>query len=106
MTFHCIGDEDTVRGFRLAGVTGDAVEDPSSARTALGRALRQPDLGIVIVTERVATWLRHDLDAARRDRDQPLLVEIPGPEGPQPQRQDAARWVAFALGIRSTQILP
>jgi len=33
--FYCIGDEDTVRGFRLAGIEGQVVVSPEEAAAAL-----------------------------------------------------------------------
>ncbi|MBE3071090.1 MAG: ATP synthase subunit F, partial [Planctomycetes bacterium] len=43
MKFFCIADEDTVRGFRLAGIEGRAVETPREAADALARAAAQAD---------------------------------------------------------------
>ena len=34
MNFYCVADEDTVRGFRLAGVEGRVVESPREAASA------------------------------------------------------------------------
>ena len=39
MKFYCIADEDTVRGFRLAGVPGQVVTTPQQAAEALSAAL-------------------------------------------------------------------
>ncbi|MBT4816196.1 MAG: ATPase V, partial [Lentisphaerae bacterium] len=39
MSFHIIGDEDTVVGFRFAGVTGSAVENADEAREAFQRVV-------------------------------------------------------------------
>lgn len=100
MKFYCIADEDTVRGFRLAGVEGRVVSSPGEAAEALAEVAVQPDLGIVVLTQQVAAGIREEVDAFRLDRDQPLLVEIPGPEGPMPGRQDLRRLAGSAVGIR------
>ena len=42
MKFYCIADEDTARGFRLAGIEGESVANPAEAEAALERAARQP----------------------------------------------------------------
>lgn len=99
MTVHCLAEEDTVRGFRLAGVPGTVVTDPASAGAALQRTLADPNIGILIVTESVGAQLRARIDAHRRERSRPLVVEIPGPEGPSPNRPDPGQWIQSAMGI-------
>ncbi len=100
MKFFCIADEDTVRGFRLAGVSGQVVTTAWEAAEAVGQAVTQPDYGIIILTEKVAASIRQQVDAIRLERDQPLLVEIPGPEGPLPGHKSLRQFVQEAVGIR------
>ena len=73
--FFVIGDESTVSGFGLAGVDGKVVETVDEARDALKKAFASPDIGIVIIPERLAAGMREDvekcvfgcLSARRRD---------------------------------------
>ncbi len=104
MKFYCIADEDTVRGFRLAGVDGEIVQTPAEAGEALTRAAADPDLGVLVLTQRVAQGIREQVDLLRLERDHPLLVEIPGPEGPLPQRKTLRQLVHAAVGIRLDQV--
>ncbi len=99
MKFYCIADEDTVRGFRLAGVEGTAVVSRTEAAEALDRAVRRPDLGIVILTQAVAAYIRDQVDDVRTNRSRPLLVEVPGPDGPLPGRKTLRQFVQEAVGI-------
>ena len=103
MKFFCIADEDTVRGFRLAGVDGTVVETPAEAADALRRAAGRPDLGIVIITDAVAGDIRTEVDALRMGQGTPLIVEVPGPEGPMPGRKTLREFVQEAVGIRIGQ---
>jgi V/A-type H+-transporting ATPase subunit F len=98
--FFCIGDEETVRGFRLAGVAGWAVKTPSEAAEALARAAAQPDAGILLLTQTLAAAIREQVDTFRLERDRPLLLEIPGPEGPLPERKSLRQLVHSAVGVR------
>ena len=41
MSYHIIGDQDTVLGYRFAGVTGDVVETEAEARAAALELLRR-----------------------------------------------------------------
>ena len=103
MTFYCIADEDTVRGFRLAGVPGRAVAAPQEAAAALAHAAARPEVSIVILTDIVAADIREDVDRIRLELDRPLIVEIPGPEGPMPGRKTLRQLVQEAVGIRLGQ---
>ena len=99
MKFFCIADEDTVRGFRLAGVAGQVVNSREEAAAALDAAAARPDCGIVALTEKVADGIRREVEAIRLQRDRPLIVEIPGPEGPLPGRKSLRQFVQEAVGI-------
>lgn len=103
MTFYCIADEDTVRGFRLAGVPGRAVATPQEAAAALAHAAARLEVSIVILTDIVAADIRQDVDRIRLELDRPLIVEIPGPEGPMPGRKTLRQLVQEAVGIRLGQ---
>ncbi|MBL7140258.1 MAG: V-type ATP synthase subunit F [Planctomycetes bacterium] len=103
MKFYCIADADTVRGFRLAGVPGEAVDSAAEASDALARAARRPEVGIVILTDRVATDIRDEVEALRLGQSRPLVVEVPGPDGPMPGRKTLREFVQEAVGIRIGQ---
>jgi len=98
--FFCIADEDTVRGFRLAGIAGQVVTSAEQTAAAVEKATAQTDCGIIVLTERVAASIRRQLETIRLERDRPLVVEIPGPEGPLPGRKSLRQFVQEAVGIR------
>jgi V/A-type H+-transporting ATPase subunit F len=100
---YCIADEDTVRGFRLAGVEGEVVTTPAEAQQAVERAAAQPNLGMLILTDVVAAGIRPLVDEIHLEREQPLIVEIPGPEGAMPGRKTLRQFVQEAVGIRVGQ---
>jgi V/A-type H+-transporting ATPase subunit F len=97
--FFCIGDEDTVRGFRLAGVAGCPVTSPCGAADAFADAIAQPDVAVLMLTPQVAAHIRTQVDTFRLERDRPLLVEIPGPEGPLAGRKSLRQLVQSAVGV-------
>ncbi len=99
MRFFCIADEDTVRGFRLAGVQGEAVAGEREAHEAIERALGRPDLGILILTHEVAADCRDLVDEIRTTRSEPLVTEVPGPDGPLAGRKTLRELVQEAVGI-------
>jgi V/A-type H+-transporting ATPase subunit F len=95
----CIADEDTVRGFRMAGVTGQAVNSPQAAASAVKLAAAQRDCAILILTEQVADSIRPQVEQIRFEFQQPLIVEIPGPAGPLPNRKNLRQLAQEAVGI-------
>jgi len=103
MNLYCIADEDTVRGFRLAGLDGEAVETPEQTVSAVLRAAARDDVGILIVTDVAAAEARTEIDVIRLENRRPLIVEIPGPEGPMPGRKTLRQFVSEAVGFRIGQ---
>lgn len=99
MKFHCLADEDTVRGFRLAGVPGDVVT-PASAGAAVESVAARPDCGIIILTETIADAIRPLVNQIRIERERPLILEIPGPAGPRPGRKGLRQLALEAVGIQ------
>jgi V/A-type H+/Na+-transporting ATPase subunit F len=98
--FFCIADQDTVRGFRLAGVAGQVVNNPAEAEVALAQAAGQAEWGVLLLSQSVANGVRQQVEALRLERERPLLVEIPGPEGPLPGRKSLHQVVQEAVGLR------
>lgn len=99
MKFFCIADEDTVRGFRLAGVPGQAVASAPEASVAMETMAVQPDCAIIILTEKIADGIRPQVERIRFDSPRPVIVEIPGPEGPLPGRKSLRQLAQEAVGI-------
>jgi V/A-type H+-transporting ATPase subunit F len=98
--FYCIADETTVRGFRLAGVDGQVVTTAPQSATAIATLAAQPDCAILILTETVAAGIRPLVDQFRLERSRPLIVEIPGPEGPVAGRKSLRQFVQEAVGMK------
>ena len=103
MKYFCIGDEDTVRGFRLAGIEGQIVTTADEAAEALQRVISRSDVGVVIITDAVAADIREQVDTVRLEREIPLLAEVPGPQGPIVGRKSLRQLVQEAVGIRISQ---
>lgn len=94
-----IGDEDTVLGFRAAGMPGQVVVSSDDVSQALSRA-KAERVGIIIMTEETADMARQEVDALRFDEELPMIVEIPGPQGPLSGRRTLSDIIREAIGIR------
>jgi V/A-type H+/Na+-transporting ATPase subunit F len=97
--FYCIADEDTARGFRLAGIEAHAVVTAEEAQAAINETAARPDCGVLILTEKVAAWIRPQVEIIRLEQDRPLIVEIQGPEGPLSGRKSLRELVQEAVGV-------
>ncbi len=95
-----IGHPDAVLGFSLAGVEGRAVTDSPSANAALDEALKDQDLGIVLVTKDAARLMEARMEELKFHSTMPLIVEIPAPGGPEPGEPSLGEIVLRAIGIR------
>lgn len=89
-----------MRGFRLAGIAGQVVTRADQAAAAVEQAAARSDHGVIVLTEKVAAGIRQQVDTIRLEGDRPLVVEIPGPEGPLPGRKSLRQFVQEAVGIQ------
>lgn len=95
-----IGHPDAVLGFSLAGVEGRAVSDAEQANVALDAALKDRDLGIVLVTKDAARMMDARMEQLKLRSTMPLIVEIPSPAGVAPGEPSLSEVVLRAIGIR------
>jgi V/A-type H+-transporting ATPase subunit F len=56
--------------------------------------------GMLVLTDVVASEIRALVDHIRIERESPLIVEIPGPDGPMQGRKTLRQFVQEAVGIR------
>jgi len=99
MKFFVIGDRDTVTGFRLAGVDGRVATERNDALSALGEVVTDKEIGVVLVTERVAGTIRDEVEKRLYGFGFPLMLEIPDASGPDPNRLNVDDLVRKAIGI-------
>ncbi len=86
-------------GFSLAGVEGAVVQDADSVRQVLDRSLERQDIGIIIITERMAALVRPEIEAHFYHTPSPLIIEIPDRLGPIATRLSLKEAVQTAVGV-------
>lgn len=99
MKYYVIGDDDAALGFGMVGVQGRAASSEAEAAAAFDGAIADPDVGIIIVTERVADLIRPRVDRYLFAETFPLIVEIPDRRGPMEGRLGIREMVNKAIGI-------
>jgi V/A-type H+-transporting ATPase subunit F len=100
MQFYVIADEHTVTGFKLVGIDGEVVESADEAREALKKAFSSTDIGIVILTEKIASSVREEVEEFVFGRSFPLIIEIPDRTGPMEDRISIRQMVRSAIGVK------
>lgn len=101
MQFFVIGDENTVTGFRMIGLKGEVVKSEDETREALEEAFASEDIGIIIITERVAAEVQEEIDEYLFGYDFPLIIQIPDREGPIDGRISIRDMVNAAIGVKT-----
>ncbi len=100
MAFRVIADQDTVAGFRYAGVPGVVVTGAADAAREFRRAAEEGRHDVIITTERIADLVRDEVNAIRFREAFPLIVEVPGPEGPAEEGPSLLKMIRDAVGIK------
>lgn len=108
MKIAVIADRDTSLGFALTGIKDlYAVNNREEAKSALAEVMQDPDMGVVIITERYAHSLREDIRRWREEKPlYPLLVEVQDKSGPI-RREDPIRILikrAVGLDIKASEV--
>lgn len=76
-----IGDRDTVTGFRMVGVSESAVpKSPEETRQALLGFFRDPQMGLIIITEPLAAEVE-DTILELSESPVPVILLIPDRQG-------------------------
>lgn len=100
MRYFVISDNtDTQVGLRLAGVEGVVARSKEEAEKAVEKALADPTVGILLITESLAEQCADQLADWKMSGRTPLVVEIPDRHGT--RNHDAiGRYIREAIGIK------
>jgi V/A-type H+-transporting ATPase subunit F len=88
---------------KVRRVSSSAAAAAGEASRLLEKVMNEPDCAIVILTSTVADLIRDRVEELRLERDCPLIVEIPGPEGRAAGTRSLRDFVQEAVGIRLGQ---
>lgn len=97
MEYYVIADEDVTLGFSLVGIQGVAVHSREEAETAFDSVVEMKRFGIIIITEKAASFIREKVDKYLFTEDLPLVVEIPNPG--EKSSRDLRALVNEAIGV-------
>ncbi len=101
MRMYLISDNiDTQVGLRLAGIEGCVVHEPEAARAEIDKAIKNPEIGILVFTEKAGALVKDYLDDLKLRLHTPLIIEIPDRHGSRDIAQSINRMVQESIGLR------
>ena len=100
MKYSIIGDEDTALGFAIVGISGMVAVNAEEAMSAFNTMLKDSEICIIIITEKVADMIRSTVDKYLFTESFPLIVEIPDRHGRDPNRPGIKEMVNTSIGIK------
>ncbi len=101
MRMYLISDNiDTYTGMRLSGVEGVVVHEREELEEALSFVTGQPDIGIVLLTEKLGRDFPELVNDLKLRRRTPLFVEIPDRHGSGRSKNFITDYVSQAIGLK------
>lgn len=101
MKYFLISDNvDTLAGMQLVGVHGVVVHEENEVRDALERACADPDIGLVLITDKLVVKCRELVFSYKLKRKQPLIVEMPDRHSDVNPGDSIKRYISEVVGVK------
>ncbi len=101
MKFFLISDNiDTQIGLQLVGVKGIVVHQREEILKELSDLKKRDDVGILILTEKIAELIPQELKEMRLSKKLPLVTLIPDRHGSKRPENFITKYVQEAIGVR------
>ena len=93
-------NRDTFVGLNLAGINGIIVHDRESALNEIKRAVQSGDIGILILTERIADMIGDEVMEYKIKTKTPLIIEIPDKHGSVRETNAIEEYIRNSVGVK------
>ena len=101
MKMYLISDNiDTLTGMRLAGVPGVVVHEKNELKEALETAFADPDIGIILMTEKFGRDFPDYVNSVKLRTGMPLIIDIPDRHGSGRRPDFITAYVNEAIGLK------
>ena len=101
MKMYLISDNvDTHTGMRLAGVEGEVLHTREELKNALERVTKNPDIGILLLTEKFSRDYPDIVNSFKLAHTMPLVVEIPDRHGTGRKPDFITAYAGEAIGLK------
>ncbi len=101
MKYFLISDNvDTLAGMRLVGVRGVVVHEPEEMNQALEKACADPEIGLVLITDKLVAKCADVVFAYKLNRKRPLIVEMPDRHSDTNPGDSIRHYISEAVGVK------
>lgn len=101
MKMYLISDNiDTQVGMRLAGIEGSLAHDGETVKAEIEKAVKNPEIGIVVLTEKAGAMVKDYLDNLKLTTHIPLIIEIPDRHGSRDIAESINTMVQESIGLK------
>ena len=101
MKYFVITDStDTQVGLRLAGMEGVVVREEFEVRRAIEQAARDPEIGVLLITEKLPALCADQIAPLKLTAQRPLVVEIPDRHSAGRAADSITRYIREAIGVK------
>ena len=101
MKYFVITDStDTQVGRRLAGIEGVVVREESQVRSAVEAAAADPEIAVLLITEKLAALCGDLIIPMKQSAQRPLVVEIPDRHSAGRSPDSITRYIREAIGVK------
>lgn len=101
MRSYLISDNiDTFVGMQMAGLEGIVLHDKEEIVKKIEELKNDQAIGIIIITEKIAGLIPHEVSMVKLSKERPLLVEIPDRHGWSKGSDAILRYVKEAIGLK------
>ena len=101
MKYFVITDStDTQVGLSLAGIEGVVVREEPLVRAAIQTAAADPDIAVLLITEKLAALCQDLIAPLKLTAQRPLVVEIPDRHSAGRAPDSITRYIREAIGVK------
>ena len=101
MKYFLISDNvDTLAGMRLVVVRGVVVHEPEEMNQALEKACADPEIGLVLIMDKLVAKFADVVFAYKLNRKRPLIVEMPDRHSDTNPGDSIRHYISEAVGVK------
>lgn len=91
---------DTFVGMKMAGIPGIVLHEKEEIIKKIQELKQDKDIGIIVVTEKIAALVPELVNEIKLSKERPLLVEIPDRHGSGKGKDSIVRYVKESIGLK------
>jgi V/A-type H+/Na+-transporting ATPase subunit F len=91
---------DTLVGLKIAGINGLVLHEREEILLKIKEVEKEKDIGILIVTEKIANLIEDKIKELKLSKTVPLVVEIPDRHGSNKGKDYILKYIRESIGLK------